>query len=393
MADRPFTVVDLFSGGGGMSYGFHAHPSFEIVGAVDAQLGKPSSRRGSLACNTTYALNMGMEPLDIDLATVEPAELLDRLGITGVDVLAACPPCTGFSRTNSRNHLVDDVRNALVPRVAAFAEELRPSVVVMENARELLSGNFREHFDALHAALKRLGYTVDARVRLLTTYGLPQVRERALIVATRDGLIPRSLDDLWDGYRIPPDVTTVKNAVGQYRSQGAGETDPADSAHVSPRFVSQTNRERIAAIPHDGGSWRDLLRVAPSYLTPAMARLVDRSMLGSFPDVYGRMAWDKPAPTIKRECGHVGNGRYAHPVDDRLCSLREMAVLNGFPGDYRFGGGGLANRYRHVGDAVPPLISYQIAAAAAWSLTGVRPDMSEVVLPNTSLRASDIRRG
>ncbi|MGU3432935.1 DNA cytosine methyltransferase [Actinomycetes bacterium M1A6_2h] len=492
MADRPFTVVDLFSGGGGMSYGFHAHPSFDIVGAVDAQLGKPSSRRGSLACNSTYALNMGIEPLDIDLAAVEPAELAARLGMSSgraggrsgasgkaggrsgasgkaggrsgasgkaggrsgasgkaggrsgasgkaggrsgasgkaggrsgasgkaggrsgasgkaggrsgasgkaggrsgatVDVLSACPPCTGFSRTNSRNHLVDDVRNALVPRVALFAEQLRPSVVVMENARELLSGNFREHFDVLKSALTGLGYTVDARVRLLSTYGLPQIRERALIVATRDGLTPRSLDDLWDGYWIPPDAVTVKNAVGQYRSQSAGEQDPSDPAHVSPRFVSEAGRERIAAIPHDGGSWRDLLQLAPNCLTPAMVRLVDRSKLGSFPDVYGRMAWNKPAPTIKRECGHVGNGRYAHPVDDRLCSLREMAVLNGFPHDYLFGGGGLANRYRHVGDAVPPLISYQIAAAARWSLTGQRPDMADVVLPNTSLRASDIRR-
>jgi DNA (cytosine-5)-methyltransferase 1 len=391
MAERPFTVVDLFSGGGGMSYGFHAHPSFEIVGAVDAQLGKPSSRRGSLACNSTYALNIGMEPLDIDLAAVEPGELARQLGVDSIDVLSACPPCTGFSRTNSRNHLVDDMRNALVPRVALFAEQLRPSVIVMENARELLSGNFREHFDVLRTALTRLGYTVDARVRMLSTYGLPQVRERALIVAARDGVIPRSLDDLWDGYRIPPDVVTVKNAVGQYRSQSAGETDPTDSAHVSPRFHSEASRERIAAIPHDGGSWRDLIRAAPQHLTPAMARLVEREKLGSFPDVYGRMAWNKPAPTIKRECGHVGNGRYAHPVDDRLCSLREMAVLNGFPGDYRFGGGGLANRYRHVGDAVPPLISYQIAAAARWSLTGERPDMADVVLPNTSLRASDIR--
>ena len=96
-------------------------------------------------------------------------------------------------------------------------------------------------------------------------------------------------------------------------------------------------------------------------LTPAMARRVARGDLGSHPDIYGRLWWDRPAVTIKRECGHVGNGRYAHPEQDRLCTVREMALLQGFPRDYPFTGS-LANMYRHIGDAVPPLISYQLAA-------------------------------
>ena len=58
--------------------------------------------------------------------------------------------------------------------------------------------------------------------------------------------------------------------------------------------------------------------------------------LGSHPDVYGRLSRDQPAATIKRECGHIGNGRYAHPDQDRLCTVREMALLQGFPDDYAF---------------------------------------------------------
>ena len=100
------------------------------------------------------------------------------------------------------------------------------------------------------------------------------------------------------------------------------------------------------------------------------ARLRD---LGSHPDVYGRMWWDRWAVTIKRECGHIGNGRYAHPEQDRLCTVREMAILQGFPAGYTFVGT-LTNRYRHIGDAVPPLISYQLAALAQWMLTGRRPE-------------------
>ncbi|EHB56120.1 C-5 cytosine-specific DNA methylase [Mycolicibacterium rhodesiae JS60] len=388
-----FTVVDLFSGGGGMSYGFHAHPSFTMVGAADAQLGKPSSKRGSLACNSTYALNIGVEPVAADLSAVEPARLKKLMGITGaIDVLSACPPCTGFSRTNSQNHLTDDVRNSLVPRVASYVKAFDPSVVVMENARELLMGNFREHFLLLERRLTRLGYSVSARVHMLNKFGLPQLRERAIIFAVRNDLNLRTLDDLWQGHAVAADAISVKTAIGHLPALGPGEVDRDDPEHASPRFVTEHALGRIAAIPSDGGSWRDLIGDAATekFLTPAMHKLIELKKLGNHPDVYGRMAWNRPAPTIKRECGHVGNGRYAHPVDNRLCSLRELAILNGFPADYRFGGSSLANKYRHVGDAVPPMISYQIACAVDWSLTGERPLVRELPLAGTSLRADHI---
>lgn len=384
-------VVDLFSGGGGMSYGFAAHPSFEVVAAADAQVGKPSSRRGSLGCNDTYELNIGVRPAQLDLALVEPAELVTALGLDGpVDVLAACPPCTGFSRTNARNHLVDDARNSLVGRVALFAEALQPRVIVMENARELLTGNFGHHFHLLRDALGAQGYAVHAEAHLLTRFGLPQLRERAVVVASRGPL--HTLDELWSGHVVDPAATTLRRAIGALPPVAAGEVHPGDPAHLSPRFGSAATRARIAAIPHDGGSWRDLLGSARlrRHLTPAMLDLARRNKLGSHPDVYGRARWDAPMATVKRECGHVGNGRYAHPEQDRLLTLREMAIINGFPDDYRFGGQSLVNRYRHVGDAVPPLISHQLAGLASWMLSGIRPPLSSLILPGTHLRADDI---
>lgn len=391
---RRFTVVDLFSGGGGMSYGFHVHPAFEVVGAADAQLGKPSSKRGSLGCNSTYAMNIGIEPVATDLGTSRPSQLKKSMGISdSIDVLTACPPCTGFSRTNSRNHLVDDARNSLVPKVANYVKAFDPAVVVMENARELLMGNFREHFLVLERQLERLGYTVSSDIHKLNRFGLPQVRERAIVIAVRNDLTIRTLPDLWQGHTISADALTVKTAIGHLPSLRAGQVDPTDEAHVSPRFVSDHALGRIMAIPPDGGSWRDLMtggKESTKYLTPAMLRLIEARKLGNHPDVYGRMSWNKPAPTIKRECGHVGNGRYVHPVDDRLCTLREMAILNGFPSDYRFGGTSLANKYRHVGDAVPPMISYQIACAVDWTISGERPPVPSIVLPQSSLRPEHI---
>jgi DNA (cytosine-5)-methyltransferase 1 len=384
----------LFSGAGGMSYGFHAHPDFRIVGAVDAEIGKPSSGSGSLECNRTYEANIGVRPLALDLRSADPDELAAALapGLpAGPTVLCSCAPCTGFSRTLSRNHLEDDSRNSLVGRSALFVRAFQPQIFLMENARELIQGNFSHHFRNLERELRMLGYEVYGGVHRLNRFGLPQQRERALVIACRRELSVRALDDLWSDYRVAPAATHVRRAIGSLPPVSAGTVHPDDPMHVSPA-LGATNLRRLRMIPRDGGSWADL-RLHPDreqILTPAMLGYLAKNDFGSHPDVYGRMAWDRPAPTIKRECGHIGNGRYAHPEQDRLCTVREMGILQGFPGDYRFPTKAVANRYRHAGDAVPPLISYQLAAVCKWMLTGQRPSVGEFLLPGTHLTKKDI---
>jgi DNA (cytosine-5)-methyltransferase 1 len=385
---KPWTVVDLFSGCGGMSYGFHRHQDFEVVAAADAQLGKPSSPRGALQCNSTYRLNMGITPVEVDLAAVTPRELRRRFGLSAnesVDVLCCCPPCTGFSRANPDNHMRDDTRNALVPKTADFAREFGARVVVMENARELLTGNFRHHFLALRQRLEALDYAVHAAVYNLSEFGLPQQRERALVIATRKPHQPRSLRHLWGGLLVDRAACTVRRAL-QTRCRAG------DPANRFPAFATPEVADRIAAIPHDGGSWIDLTknRQTLRHLTPAMHRILAKGRIGSHPDIYGRMWWDRPAPTIKRECAHVGNGRYAHPVQDRLLTVREMALLQGFPVDFQFNGAALSNLYRHIGDAVPPLVSYQLAWLVAWTFGARKPTPEQLLLKGTHLRTGDI---
>lgn len=150
--------------------------------------------------------------------------------------------------------------------------------------------------------------------------------------------------------------------------------------------------KRLAATPPDGGGWVDVARNTKTraLLTKDCLRRWKAKDLGSHPDVYGRMSWDRPAPTVKRECAHVGNGRYAHPVENRLLTVREMATVQGFPFDYRFPARATANRYRHIGDAVPPLIAFQVSALAKWMKTGRRPAPEDFVMPGTALRIEDI---
>ena len=390
MLTKQFAVVDLFSGAGGMSFGFHKHPAFKIVAAADAELGKPSTGRGKLQCNSSYVQNIGLSPSRLDLSAVPPGQLRTRLGLAEegqIAVLSTCPPCTGFSRANPENHLRDDRRNSLVRRSAEFAVALSAEIVVMENARELIRGNFKHHYDGFREHLETHGYNVFGRTYMLSRFGLPQVRERAIVIAAKQHLPLHTLDSLWDGWGVRDDALTVRSAFDAISPEALG-------FDLHPDFASDAVRRRIAAIPKDGGSWMDLLQRedAEDLLTDAMKRIVACKRFGSYPDVYGRMAWNKPAPTIKRECSHVGNGRYVHPEEDRLCSVREMAALQGFPNEFVLNGAAVSNMYRHIGDAVPPLISYQLAHLCHWIITGEQPQLESVLLAGTNLRSEDVVR-
>ena len=140
---KPLTVVDLFSGCGGMSHGFHRQgDSYRIIGAVDLELGKPGlgkSKATTTECNLMYAKNIGITPKSADLSKLDPGTYRKELGLARgeLDVLISCAPCTGFSQKNANNHLVDDPRNYLIERTADFVEALRPEFLVIENVKEL----------------------------------------------------------------------------------------------------------------------------------------------------------------------------------------------------------------------------------------------------------------
>ena len=386
-----WSVADFFSCGGGTSAGFARRPEFKIIGAVDLELAKPSGGQGASDCNATYTANHAIVPLNKDMLTLPPQEFAETVGIAAgqLNVMISCAPCTHLSRANPDNHLTDRPENSLIGRSGEFAVHLLPEVFFMENARELIMGNYKHHHTALVKLLKKAGYQVKSDIHFLDRFGLPQVRERALVVASRIGK-PRTLEDLWEGWTVRPEATHVRTALA--RLVEWRKDHPEDPEGDVFPGMGPTVLKRMAATPHDGGGWVDVARDPKKrrLLTKDCLRRWKLKDLGSHPDVYGRMAWDKPAPTVKRECAHVGNGRYAHPAEDRLLTVREMATLQGFPFDYRFPAKAVANRYRHIGDAVPPVIAFQMSALAMWMKTGVRPEPKDFVMPNTSLRVEDI---
>ena len=357
-------LVDLFSGAGGASRGFTLfRDQFKILGAVDYQVSRPSTGPGGTTkapgCNDTYALNNGVTPFLLDLARETPRGLRDRLGlgVAELDVLVACPPCTGFSGKQARNHSGDDPRNHLLARTAKFLRELRPRYFVMENVPQVLSPVHRHHWSTVERELQKLSYTTWHSVLDLHDLGLPQRRRRFLMIAARDTEVSGLVEATQLG---KPSVRAAIHHLPPIAA-GSGSDDPM---HRAPGLSDPVLR-RIQAIPRDGGSWHDILD-SPDLGEHEKMDLLIPSMLNgrprkSFPDVYGRLKWDLPAVTITRECSHVGNGRYTHPVQDRLLSIREMALLQGFPPDYQFVGS-IRSRYNQIGDAVPPVIAALLAA-------------------------------
>ena len=152
--DAAWSVVDFFSGCGGMSLGFSRRPPFRIAAAVDAEHAKPCEGFGKLACNETYEANIGIKPLSRDIAELDPRSFLAEIVREGqkpikpgeLTVFLCCPPCTDFSRAKPNNHAIDSAKNSLAVRCVNFVDVLRPEFVVMENARELIRGNHPHHY-------------------------------------------------------------------------------------------------------------------------------------------------------------------------------------------------------------------------------------------------------
>jgi len=300
------TAVDLFCGCGGLTVGLKK-AGFRVLAAVDID---PLSVK-------TYKANHGdVAVWETDIRELDPAELLEELGLREgeLDLLAGCPPCQGFStmRTLNGSVRVDDPRNDLVLEFQCFVEALRPRTVMMENVPGLTGD---ERFAGFCRRMKKLGYLGDHRILNAAEYGVPQRRRRLMYLAGMGMEIPFA--EKTDRLR------TVKDAIGGLPKAG----ESGDPVHDMPERRTQKVLEIIRRVPRNGGSRRDL---------PEEFQLECHKRCTGFTDVYGRMAWNDVAPTITSGCFNPSKGRFLHPEEDRAITMREAALLQGFPRRYKF---------------------------------------------------------
>lgn len=318
-------AVDLFSGMGGMTLGLRL-ARFRPAVAVEIS---------DLAADTYQANFPSIHVLRADVRNLRGAELLAaaQLGNRRLDLLAGCPPCQGFSRLRTRNSgaSIPDPRNDLLFEFVRLVEETRPLTVLMENVPRLLEDS---RYQQITDRLQELGFRVWSRILNAMHYGVPQRRRRLILIASRVGAVAAPVP--------ASEALCVRSAL-------AGLSDPGrsnDPAHDHGEKRSTQVQRVIAAIPPDGGSRMAL---------PDDLQLACHEQRDGYFDVYGRMAWDAPSPTITGGCINPSKGRFLHPEQDRAVTVREAAVLQGFPTRFtiRMDRGKYAAA-EMVGNALPP---------------------------------------
>lgn len=342
------SCVDLFCGAGGLTHGFVLE-GVPVVAGIDMDP----------ACRFPYEANNNAKFIERDISKVTTEELAELFGDSDLKILAGCAPCQPFSTYAQRYELDgNDGKWGLLYEFARLAKGTMPDVITMENvptvAKHVVFHDFVE-------ALNRLGYKVWFDVIDSSQYGVPQTRRRMVLLASKHGAIKM----------IGPSVTkpkTVKEVIGHLRALGAGEAAPGDKLHVSSA-LTEKNLQRIRA-SKPGGTWRDW----PEHLVADCHRAESGR---TYPGVYGRMEWDKPAPTMTTQCYGFGNGRFGHPEQDRAISLREAAIIQSFPRDYKFvpkdGEVKFTTLGRLIGNAVPVELGRAIARSINSHLAAALP--------------------
>lgn len=320
------TAVDLFSGCGGLSLGLR-WAGFTVIAAIEIE------RR---AAETYRANHPNVALFEADIRGVLPGDLLrDESNQAGLDLLAGCPPCQGYSRMTRRNRAgaIEDDRNNLVRTFAEFVAVLKPRTVMLENVPGL---QVDWRFGNLLHVLTANGYKTDWGVVNAADYGVPQRRARLVLLASRTGKSPH----IWEVPRATP--PTVRDAIGRLPL-------PEDSDHPVHRLApthTAAVQARLQAIPKDGGSRRELGEAA---------QLGCHQRTRGFNDIYGRLAWDAIAPTITTGCVNPSKGRFTHPEQNRGLTPYEAALLQSFPTGYQFPPEhGRMHLAEQIGNAFPP---------------------------------------
>ncbi len=328
--------IDLFCGLGGLTHGL-IKGGIEVIAGVDID---PH-------CRFPYEVNNDAVFIEKSVSDLSGSEVVEMFGDAKLRLLAGCAPCQPFS-TYSRKGRRDrnDTKWNLVADFGRLVQEVQPEFVTMENVPQLLH---HEVFEDFLATLK--GYVIWWKVVDCAQYGVPQTRRRLVLLASRLGAI-----ELMTPGVFGKGCVTVREAIYHMPVLKAGCSDPDDVLH-SASSLSDLNFRRIKA-SKPGGTWRD-------WEQSLIAACHRRGSGQTYPSVYGRMEWDLPAPTITTQCFGFGNGRFGHPEQDRAISLREAAVLQTFPEDYRFIAPGERIRFnkfgRLIGNAVPVRIGEVVA--------------------------------
>lgn len=338
-------AIDLFCGAGGVTRGL-LDADIDVIAGFDID----NDLKQVYEHNNIRKNNQSVKYINQDVQSITKKDIFDIVGnITARKVrkekflLAGCAPCQPFSSMNMRKNL-NDPRRTLLKSFADLIKETKPDFVFMEN----VAGIERLDCDSLQYfkdTLNNLKYKFDAKVIDVANYGIPQFRKRYVLVASKTKNITLPQNTINDDNYI-----TVADTIKNLPKIKAGEKSKNLDSHCS-RNLSELNLKRIKATPHNGGSRKDW---EDKSLIPDCHKNTN-----GFSNIYARLWWDRPSPTLTTRFNAYSSGRFGHPEQNRALSLLEGALLQSFSLDYKFFGSS-EKISRQIGNAVPPKLAKTI---------------------------------
>jgi len=327
---KPY-VVDLFCGVGGLTHGLLLS-GLNVLAGIDIDA----------TCKYAYETNNQSKFIEADVYALPSKIISDIFPQNAIQILVGCAPCQPFSRYTHRYRKDGQYGNRW-QLLYAFVEkikDIKPDIISMENVPGLSENSvFADFINTLIS----LNYNISWSIAYCPDYGVPQKRKRLVLLASNLGKI-KLIEPKYNSKTY----LTVKDAIGGLPPLEAGQSFNEDSLHWSAK-LSKINIKRIKQ-SRPNGTWRDW--------DDSLRLDCHKKESGStFPSVYGRMAWDEPAPTITTQFFGYGNGRFGHPEQNRALSIREGAILQSFPPNYAFLPDDAQASKRelgiHIGNAVP----------------------------------------
>ena len=338
-------VIDLFSGVGGLSLGF-SMVGMEIVFAVEHD--KAIANTYKLNHHSTDMFCADIESLDID-------KLKKQYG--AIDIVIGGPPCQGFSQKGKRLSL-DDERNYLFKFFIEFVEKFEPKYFLLENVPNLITTSNGFFKDEIIKRFNELGYSIDVDVLLASEFGIPQNRRRAFFLGrkgTKKLNLPKPTYEKTTVGEAIYDMPIIHSGEGEETFKYA--TEPANSYQRLMRRGSEViynhqatqhsslSLKKLSMIPKGKGK-----EVLPKeYLTKSI-----------YSGTWTRLDEDGFAPTITTRFDTPSSGMFTHPELDRCLTVREGARIQSFPDSFIFYGS-KSSQLKQVGNAVPPLLAYEVA--------------------------------
>ena len=302
------SVIDLFCGVGGLTCGLRK-AGLNVIAGFDSDE----------TCKFAYEYNNQAKFITSDISSINSYDIQKFYNKGDIKVLVGCAPCQTFSRqTNKYKDRTKDKKWNLLKYYAKHIENIQPDIISMENVPELVKFDIFQYFvDKLNSN----GYYVSFQIVDCSKYGLPQKRRRLVLLASKLGEIKL----------LPPaknqKFRTVASAIKNLKPLKNGEQDSEDPLHRCAKLTDINVKRIKQSLP--GGTWKDWdKKLLPECYKKASGK--------SYSAVYGRMRWDVPSPTMTTQFYIYGTGRFGHPEQNRALSLREGALLQTFPANYKF---------------------------------------------------------